>query len=258
MLEGVNAYAYHILIMNVIHSQLVYQPNRVFAEIQNLDAKNIDTLYQLSSIGHTYDIQSLQDYVYQQLRQMFPSQTQYLWHLLYYGNPELRNELCRTVIMIRSWIPQATHLLPIVFYCYCQLWPAGAAALGHEGPERLSQADTDRCRSAIPQLIERKIHGYNVFTALDLDQDRPCRGRSECRTARLKLSHDVMNKNDIATLPDPLEDLIEWCSERPPWKKLCASCAKGVEKEIKRLREDTDNNSRCLILKAMYKRTNNS
>ena len=49
----------------------------------------------------------------------------------------------------------------------------------------------------------------------------------------------VMQRDSMAKLPCPLEDLGKWCHEQLFWHSLCESCSGEIEVEIARLRRAT-------------------
>ena len=156
-----------------------------------------------------------------------------------------QKELLLIIEMIRLWHPNAVHLLPIIFYAYCQL-PLDEIGMTHEGePNQLSPEDMKRCLAAIPKLLARKIEICNVFTSLTRTSQL-CPSPLDCVSAFSALSNTVLKRGSMARLPCPLEDLVQWCNSDPTgksfWSELCEDCAKEVEQSLNHLRVVTWNN----------------
>ncbi|KAI0089228.1 hypothetical protein BDY19DRAFT_944766 [Irpex rosettiformis] len=204
----------------------------------------IQTLYHLSWIGDKYAVSPLVDYVHKYLLVLFHAEKLEQWepfsrcmiqHAQISSKSNELADLSYTARMIRKWHPRAAHLLPLIFYNYCQL-PLNEVA---GAPSQLPPEDMQRCLLAIPQLLTRKIEICNVFTTLKTLRTTSCLSR--CNSSLCQLSHSVMKRSSMATLPCPLEDLLQWCRQRKHWGNLCSSCTRTIEQEISRLRQKTWN-----------------
>ncbi|KAI0692542.1 hypothetical protein BC835DRAFT_1416469 [Cytidiella melzeri] len=153
-------------------------------------------LHLMLKVGNKYNIHHLRDEAIRRLKCMFPSVSLGQWNPLYqcreFANvvvyDDLRNELARVINMIRTH-NQAAHVLPLVFYEYCQL-PLAVVAVPndslYQALYRLSIEDTKKCLVAIPDLLKRKISVYNVFT------DHKVSGRNNCKDTHK--CHNVLNQ----------------------------------------------------------------
>lgn len=215
--------------------------------MKTTEATTIKTLYNLSWIADKYAVQHVIDHVYQKLLAMLPADSLYDFasfdecmkeaNILRNG-PE-RVELAQLIHMIRLWHPRASHLLPLLFYARCQCPLQDVCALHLEElmmPQW--QQEMQRCLRAIPQLYERKMRMCNAFAMVGTCREE-CYNQHQCDEALFHLSRYVMERENAAKLPCPLEDLTGWCNQQLHWRALCADCKQEVEVEICRVREET-------------------
>lgn len=139
--------------------------------------------------------------------------------------------------MIQLWHPRATNLLPLVFYTYCQLPLLVITSSDRVGLSPLAWSDTSRCIQAIPQLLKHKLRTYSVFTAHRANYPDWC-GEIACSNRLIQFSHALVNREDMSTLPDPLENLEKWCRQKRLWRELCNTCTRGITAELDRRRLD--------------------
>ncbi|KAI0796248.1 hypothetical protein BC629DRAFT_281440 [Irpex lacteus] len=211
---------------------------------------SMTTLHDLSWIGDKYAMEPLLAHVYHKLELIFPVDCLADWVSLHEGMQEAdvipngseRADLLYSIHMIRMWHPRAVNMLPVIYYFYCQLPLQEICLPDTTEPLRLGPEDVERCLQAIPRLFKRKIGLYSTFAVfLSGRVPRICTNEDKniCDRVLALLSNDVMSRDNIAKLPDALEDLEKWCFLRPEWSQLCACCSQEVTHIIWRHRVDT-------------------